>query len=97
MFAQENAFDRVQRSGFDFLMVDLDTALALARIASHARNDPERRDRTRHIARYAYESVLRLREKLHLTEDRTAELDDKLLKLRSALEDLGEVFVPAGS
>jgi hypothetical protein len=86
--------DQLQRSGFEFLTVDLDTALTLTRIAADADADGESDKRQRNLqnARHAYDTVLRLQEKMHFTEQETAELNDKLRELRTALEQLGEVF-----
>jgi hypothetical protein len=92
MTVPENTFDRVERSGFDLLMTDVDVALTLTKIAADAADNSEKRQRNQQNARHAYDTVLRLRRKMQLTPREDADLKDKIRELRTALENLGEVF-----
>jgi hypothetical protein len=90
--ADENEFQRTEQAGFTFLSTDLDLALTLARIASEAGDDVGKRARNQENARHAYDTILRLRQNLSLTDEQNGELNEKLEALKSALDALGERF-----
>lgn len=82
--------DYFNQSGFDFLMVDLETGIAFATRAAQTHIDPETRIRNAKNARKAYDLVTRLRKRLFLSSDQDERLAEKHLKLGKALESLGE-------
>jgi len=88
LLAIEKQFNK---TGGDFLKVDLATALTFIATARHA-DDPEKKRRNRQFARKAYETVLKLAERVHLSSDDREELQRGLRRLRSELVELGEVF-----
>jgi hypothetical protein len=81
-----------RNTGLDFLRTDLAIALTTTNIAATAAEGSEKRQRNTRNARRAYDTILRLRERLVTTSGETKELDDKLLDLEVALARLGEVF-----
>ncbi|HJT70014.1 MAG TPA: hypothetical protein VJ731_07440 [Terriglobales bacterium] len=88
----ENLLDRVEKTGFTFMMTDIALALTMAHIAADSEHDSEKKARNQENARRAHDTILRIGSKAPLTEDERVELHDKLGELRSALEKLGEVF-----
>mgnify|MGYP006951350853 CR=1 FL=1 len=83
---------RSEKAGFTFLVTDLDLAMTLTRIAADAADDPGKRKRNQANARRAYDSVSRISHHALLNEEEKGEVNGKLAELRSALEQLGEVF-----
>ena len=51
---------RSSHAGYEFLMTDVELALTLTRIASHARKDADKKSRNLHNARRAYEKIQQL-------------------------------------
>jgi hypothetical protein len=81
----------IDRTGFNLLMTELRVGTTLARSASFKRN-PDRRARTIHTARHAYDTSVLLAAKLQLAEAQQRDFNRKMEKLKAALEQLGEVF-----
>jgi hypothetical protein len=89
---KEGIFGSVEKAGFTFLITDLELGMTLTRIASDASEDLEKRARNRANARRAYDAVCRISHHASLDHEQRQEVDAKLAGLRSALEQLGEVF-----
>ena len=94
--AKKPTFDEIlaaeadfKRAGIDFLKIDVDTALTFARIALQS-DTPEKRRRNRLNAQKGYDTVLRLLQKIPLTQSDAEFMVRKLEKLRSELHALGE-------
>ena len=83
---------QIKKTGATFLITDLGLAMTLTRIASGAGEDSEKRIRNQASARRAYDQVSRISHHATLTVNERQNVDAKLVKLRSALETLGEVF-----
>jgi hypothetical protein len=82
----------LQRSGADFLFLDLDIATTMARTALKAGDDTQKKARSQRIARRAYTTILHLSQRLKMTSQEGSELKKKLAALKSELEQLGESF-----
>ena len=79
------------QKGTDFLKVELQTGLTFASIAAGEEPGSEKRTKNQGNARKAYETVLRLRNRVEIpTEAATRDIQNGLDRLRSALEKLGE-------
>lgn len=97
-----NAEDNIARSaqlqndstriGVDFLRTDIETALIFANAALNSSDDPEKRARNQTNARNGYDTVVRLSERLELTDLERKDVDSMLAELKSVLERLGERF-----
>ncbi len=83
---------RIEETGATFLITDLDLAMTLTRIAGNSAEDSEKRNRNRANARRAYDSVSQINEHALIAVDDRKVVNEKLVELRSALEQLGEVF-----
>ena len=81
----------INSTGFKFLMTDLAIGLGRARRASTERKAKSREQQIRN-ARHAYHASLRFAPRLQLNEMENEELKEKILELRVALEQLGEVL-----
>jgi len=79
------------RRGADFLRIDSHVGLTFSGLALAA-TDQEGRRRTTGIARRAHDTIMRLRQKIKLTDTQTTELDRNLLRLKRELQTLGEAF-----
>jgi len=88
--SQQQLREDFNQNGFDYLMADLDSALAFAQRATGLNVDPEVKRRNVMNARKAYDTVGRLREKLQLDSEQQNAFDEKRTKLKNALEQLGE-------
>ena len=84
--------DDIRETGATFLITDLDVAMTLAHIAQDAAEDSEKRSRNTANARHAYDDVSRISSRALLTGGERRDVDEKLAELRSALEQLGDVF-----
>ena len=73
------------------MRVDCDIALTFVSIALEE-GDPERRRRTAETARKAYDTITRMWEGIKFGEAERRELEDKLGRLKSQLERLGQSF-----
>jgi predicted RNase H-like nuclease (RuvC/YqgF family) len=76
---------------FDFLRVDTKMGLTFSGIAQLT-DDVATRERLTRSARKAYDTIVRLKKSLSLTEVEADILDRDLRRLRSELESLGEAF-----
>lgn len=88
LLANGREFNRVTA---DFLKVDMATALIFTEIALQT-DDSIRKLRNRRSARKAYDSIVRLAEKVDLTPNDVELLSRNLERLKSELQTLGEVF-----
>ena len=79
----------MDKSGVDFLLIELDAALTFLDVADTSRID-ETVDRNHRNARKAYDTVLRLREKVRPNPEQQQLITEKLLRLRERLEAAGE-------
>ena len=84
--------DNLNRTTVAFLRTDLDTGIMLARIATGARINSERRERSTRKARMAYDTVVKFRRQTPMSTEIRNALDEKIGLLRSLLEVLGESF-----
>jgi hypothetical protein len=84
-------FSCLDRAGAEFLKVDVETALTFSQTALEA-IDGEKRERNRRSARKAYDTVVRLRAKIDLSDAESKDLDFHLQRLKSELIQLGETF-----
>jgi len=75
----------------DFLQIDSRMALTFSGIALAAGSEEKRR-RTTRTARKAYDTIMRLRNDIHLTDAEKGKLDRNLQQLKSELLRLGENF-----
>ena len=73
----------------DFLRLEIDTGLTLAKIALDAHRH-DRRDRNRLNARKAYDTVLRFIPRVNLTPEETSEMKIRVEHLKAELLRLGE-------
>lgn len=83
---------QIGNAGFTFLVSDLELALTFTRIATNSVRNANRRERNQRNARRAYDSVQKLAAGALLTEDQRDELDATTARLKSELENLGEIF-----
>jgi hypothetical protein len=82
----------LQRSGADFLFLDLDVAQSMAKSALIAGADSQKKARAQRIARRAHDTILYLAHRLHMTRQEASELKEKLAAVRRTLEQLWEHF-----
>ena len=85
------AEEKFNHTGTDFLKIDLTTALTFAQTAL-ATDDPVKKKRNQASARRAYDTVLRLVQRVTLNDADASELKRGLARLKSDLMALGEVF-----
>ena len=83
--------EEANRVNTNFLKVDADTALTFTDIALST-EDPVKKRRNVRSARKAYDTVMRLIEKVDLSDSDGRILGAKLLTLKARLEALGEIF-----
>jgi signal transduction histidine kinase len=74
--------------GVSFLDTEVDIGLACARAALHPGNSPEWKLKNQTNAQKAYDTFVRLRKKLALTEADLQKIQDKVLQLESSLGQL---------
>lgn len=79
------------RTRADFLQIDSEVGLTFSGIALTAK-DEEKRGRATRVARKAYDTIMRLRKGIKLTDAQRDRLDANLLRLREMLQGLGETF-----
>ena len=79
------------KTSTDFLKADIETALTFAAIARAAESS-EDKARNRRAARKAYDTVVRLVERVELTAHDARILGRGLARLKSELRGLGEEF-----
>jgi len=83
--------ERMNRATTEFLKLDLQTALTFAGIARQTR-DQIRKKRNCTAARRAYDTVVRLVDRVELSVEDGRVVRHGLQRLRTELESLGEVF-----
>ncbi len=83
---------RVSQTRFEMLLVELDLALAMTKLANRAEIDPRKRERTARNSREAFDGLLRVRDTFEITFEQLHVFDGKIVELRIALEELGEQF-----
>jgi len=81
--------ERANQLGANFLQIDSEIALTFAGIALETR-DQDKRVRTVKTAQNAYDTIMRLRKRLHLTDTERDKLDANLQRLKVELEKLGQ-------
>jgi hypothetical protein len=85
------SFSDLNHSGISFLLTDLDLAMTFMDVADASRiEETTRRNHTN--ARTAYDTVLRLLEKLTPNADERQALDAKLASLKTRLQAVGQQF-----
>ena len=84
-------FSELNQSGVSFLLTDLDLAMTFMDVADASRIDETTR-RNHTNARTAYNSVLRLLEKLTPNTDERQVIDAKLAILKMRLQAVGQQF-----
>jgi hypothetical protein len=82
---------RTNRLGANFLQIDSEIALTFSGLALQARNE-ERRKRTIRTARIAYDTIMRLREGIDLSNAEQRKLDANLKRLKRELRNFGQTF-----
>jgi hypothetical protein len=89
--SQQELRDDFNQKGFEFLMVDLDTALAFTQRARQSADAAVKRRNADH-ARKAYDTVTRLRKKFELDSEQQNAFEQQLSKLKAVLEQFDEEF-----
>ena len=79
-------------TGGEFLKLDLEIGFTFANVALRAVNNSEKRQRNREMSRKAYDTVSKMARRLDLSGAVRGEVNEKLARLRSQLEQLGERF-----
>jgi len=80
--------ERTNTIGAEFLQIDSEIALTFCGIA-HATTDEGKRNRAAQTARKAYDTIMRLRKGIKLTDVQSDRLDANLQQLKSELQRLG--------
>ena len=88
---QHDIADWANKARRDFLQIDSQVALTFSGIALAASNEEKKR-RTTRTARTAYDTIMRLRNSVDLTDAEKCKLDQNLEQLKSELLRLGENF-----
>ena len=73
--------ERTNRTGAEFLQIDSEVALTFCGIALGA-SDKEKRRRTAHTARKAYDTIMRLRKGIRLSDAQRDKLDANLQRIK---------------
>jgi hypothetical protein len=81
----------LNRTSAEFLKTDVETALTFSSIALQS-EDLSKKQRNRRNARKGYDTIVRLAGRIRLTSDDEEFLTEKLTRLKSELQRLGEVF-----
>jgi hypothetical protein len=81
----------LNQSGLSFLLIDLETAMSFMDVADVSGIEETTR-RNRANARTAYDTVLRLLEKLTPTADQRHTIDAQLTPLKTRLQAAGQQF-----
>ena len=79
------------RTGTEFLKVDVATGLTFAKAALDS-HDPEKKRRNQRSARKAYDTIVRMLKKITPTDADARQLDASLHQLKNELIQLGEIF-----
>jgi hypothetical protein len=80
--------EQTNRIGAEFLQIDSEIGLTFSALALGSR-DEGKRNRTGHTARRAYDTIMRLRKNIELTDPERHKLDANLRRLNSELQRLG--------
>jgi hypothetical protein len=83
--------EQTNRLVAEFLQTDAEIALTFCAIALEAKDEP-RKSRTSQTARKAYDTIMRLRKGIDLSDKQKRQLDASLQRLKSELETLGQSF-----
>jgi hypothetical protein len=83
---------QLNRTSRDFLKVDLQTALTFSSIALQSTDDSVKRERNRRNARRGYDMIVRLLDRVSLTDDDAQHMTRNLVRLKTELQQLGETF-----
>jgi hypothetical protein len=83
--------ERTNRLGAEFLQIDSEAALTFSGLALEASDEGKRRRATQAV-RKAYDTIMRLRKGIKLTDAQNDKLDTNLQRLKSELKSLGERF-----
>jgi uncharacterized protein YlxW (UPF0749 family) len=78
------------RTGFGFLITEVQTGLTFASIALSAGDDLNKLTRNSENAKLAYDTVLRFRDRVQMNQQAAAQLEAELEKLRVDLRQSGE-------
>jgi phage shock protein A len=81
----------LNRTGTEFLKIDVATAQTFAKIALDT-EDPAKKRRNQKSARKAYDTILRLAKKITLSDQDVSKLEQELRRLKADLIQLGEAF-----
>lgn len=81
----------LNRTGTEFLKIDIATALIFAKTALDT-DDGAKKRRNQKSARKAYDTILRLAKKITLTDQDAKKLQQELRRLKTDLIQLGEAF-----
>jgi hypothetical protein len=84
--------DQLNRTSTDFLKIDLETALTFSSIALQNAMNTVKRQRNQRNARVGYDTIVRLIEKVTLTDEETRFMVRNLQRLKTELQQLGETF-----
>jgi septal ring factor EnvC (AmiA/AmiB activator) len=79
------------RVAADFLRIDSEVALTLSGIALAATDEATRRHTTM-VARRAYDTIARLKERIELTGAERDKLDANLQRVKTELQSLGQIL-----
>jgi hypothetical protein len=82
---------QLNRTSAEFLKTDIETALTFSSIALQTEDLPKKH-RNRKYARKGYDTILRLSGRVRMSNDDEELLAEKLMRLKSELQSLGEVF-----
>jgi len=83
--------ERTNQVGAQFLQIDSEIALTFSALALEARDERKRRH-TAQSARKAYDTIMRLRRNIVLTDAQRNKLEANLQRLKSELQRLGQTF-----
>ena len=81
--------ERTNQLGAEFLQIDSEIALTFSALALEA-NDEGKRILASRTARRAYDTIMRLRKGIRLTDVQRDKLDANLQRLKSELRSLGQ-------
>jgi hypothetical protein len=84
--------DELNRTSADFLKVDLETALTFSGIALQNAANSIKRQRNQRNARLGYDTIVRLIQKVTLSDEEIRSMAGKLQRLKTELQQLGETF-----
>jgi hypothetical protein len=90
-FTVSDNFHELNEAGLKFLLIDLDVALTFMDLAQTSDSEETTR-RNHHNARKAYDTVLRISERLVPDAGHQQALDAKLAVLKTRLQSAGQQF-----